>query len=290
MKRVLVNESLDKIRREKNLTEKDIVNDAKRLFNIASQNKVGNKIIANVPLYLIYIDDTYQRTETFSKSKANEIALNFIEAAYDPVKLNYREGRFYCPAGQHRIYAHILMKKETIGAELFKGTRNDEINIFLTQDDNRSKLTPYDRYKAGLACGKMEDEILHEVCANYGVSVGAKANAEEAKLGSVTTAKGIIQQYGKNGLVWIFEVIEHANWKRLPRAFDSRTFRALKRVYSVYGNSEIATKRLVQYMSKTAPIILSGLALSIYPYSDVQQALSNYLIDIARGESKSKMA
>ena len=75
--------------------------------------------MASVPLYLIYIDDTYQRTETFSKAKASEIAANFIEAAYDPIKLNYRNGRFFCPAGQHRIYAHILMGKTSIEAELF---------------------------------------------------------------------------------------------------------------------------------------------------------------------------
>ena len=155
MKRIIVNEELNKLRFEMELSDETIENDAERLFSIASQNKVGNKIMANVPLYLIYIDDTYQRTETFSKAKASEIAVNFIEAAYDPIKLNYRDGRFYCPAGQHRIYAHMLMHREYIGAELFQSDYTSEIDIFLTQDDNRSKLTPYDRYKAGLAAGEI---------------------------------------------------------------------------------------------------------------------------------------
>lgn len=102
--KIVVNNILNDIREINEITEKMVQFDTERLYNMASQNKIGNKIMASVPLYLIYIDDSYQRTETFSKAKASEIAANFIEAAYDPIKLNYRDGRFYCPAGQHRIW------------------------------------------------------------------------------------------------------------------------------------------------------------------------------------------
>ena len=247
MKRIIVNEELNKLRFLLGLTEETIQGDVERLFNIASHNKVGNKIMANVPLCLIYIDDSYQRTETFSKAKASEIAANFIEAAYDPIKLNYRDGRFYCPAGQHRIYAHMLMHREYIGAELFQSDYESEIDIFLTQDDNRSKLTPYDRYKAGLAAGKYEDVTLTKICNKYGVRIGTKAKASDTQLGSITTAKGILNQYGEKGLIWIFDIIESAGWKNLIRAFDSRTFRALKRVYS-FKPDDLTKQRMISPM------------------------------------------
>ena len=289
MKRIIVNEELNKLRFEMGLSEEIIENDAERLFNIASQNKVGNKIMANVPLYLIYIDDTYQRTETFSKAKASEIAANFIEAAYDPIKLNYRDGRFYCPAGQHRIYAHMLMHREYIGAELFQSDYESEIDIFLTQDDNRSKLTPYDRYKAGLAAGKYEDVTLTKICNRYGVRIGTKAKASDTQLGSITTAKGILNQYGEKGLIWIFDIIESAGWKNQIRAFDSRTFRALKRVYS-FKPDDLTKQRMIKAMSETTPLNLCALALIAYPSHDVELALSNYLLDAAKGKNVSKMA
>lgn len=289
MKRIFVNNELDKIRFKMNVSEETISHDVERLFNIATLNKVGNKIMANVPLYLIYIDDTYQRTETFSKAKASEIATNFIEAAYDPVKLNYRNGRFYCPAGQHRIYAHILMNKEYIGAELFQSSYESEIDIFLTQDDNRSKLTPYDRYKAGLAANRYEDVALTRICNNYGVKIGTKAKASDTQLGSITTAKGILSQYGEKGLIWIFNIIESAGWKNQIRAFDSRTFRALKRVYSCKPD-DLSKKRIIKEMSDISPMNLCAKALLAYPSHDVEFALSSYLLDVAQGKRTSKKA
>ena len=49
-KRILVNDALDHIRTINMVTENNIINDAKRLYDIASGNKVGNKIMASVPL------------------------------------------------------------------------------------------------------------------------------------------------------------------------------------------------------------------------------------------------
>lgn len=288
-KRILVNDALEHIREINMVTESNIVNDAKRLYDIASSNKVGNKIMASVPLYLIYIDDTYQRTETFSKAKANEIAANFIEAAYDPIKLNYRDGRFYCPAGQHRIYAHIIMGVEYIEAELFQESYEKEINIFLTQDDNRSKLSPYDRYKAGLACGKREDTILHDICKKYGVIIGTRADCKSAKLGSITTAKGILNQYGEECLEWIFSIIHEAHWTTEKRAYDSRMFRALKNVYKVADETSAKIK-LIMFLRDTTPMLLYANSMTSFPTKDPERAMAALLIDVVEDKRKGKLA
>lgn len=287
-KKNIVNDELNNIRKEMKVSESNINDDAKRLYDIASSNKVGNKIMASVPLYLIYIDDTYQRTETFSKAKASEIAANFIEAAYDPIKLNYRNGKFYCPAGQHRIYAHILMNRECIGAELFKGNIDQEINIYLTQDDNRSKLTPYNRYKAGLAIGKTEDVILHDVCKKYNVRLEPNTNTEQPRLGSITTAKKYIQSWNEYGISWIFDVIFNSGWSEDEDAFKSTLFRALGRVYSMCNGNEIATKRLVSEMQKTN--LQKSRIKARYEHFNCNEtaALGIWLSDIAQGKVKVK--
>lgn len=289
--KIVVNNILNDIREINEITEKMVQFDTERLYNMASQNKIGNKIMASVPLYLIYIDDTYQRTETFSKAKASEIAANFIEAAYDPIKLNYRDGRFYCPAGQHRIYAHFLMGRKFISAELFCCSYKDEIGIYLTQDDNRSKLTPYDRHKAGLAAGLYVDVKLSEICNYYDVTIGVKANAEHNHLGSITTAKDILAQYGEDGLKWIFDVIEKAEWKNQPKAFNSAIFRALRKVYVSYEKTPSLCKRkLVNIMKKYTPARLQATALVRYPFYEPASALGEYLLDELETKTSTKMA
>ena len=287
-KKILVNDALEHIRKINMVTENNIINDAKRLYDIASGNKVGNKIMASVPLYLIYIDDTYQRTETFSKAKASEIAANFIEAAYDPIKLNYRNGRFFCPAGQHRIYAHILMGKTSIEAELFSVTYNEEIDVFLTQDDNRSKLTPYDRFKAGLAFGKWEDVTLKELCDKYNVEIGTKSVREKGNIGSITTAKGILTTFGAEGLEWILSVIQESGWTTEKRGYDSRTFRALKNVYSRTEQGK-GKNKLVAYLKKTTPVLLYANSVAKYPTKDPESAMTFELMSVIQEKNKTRI-
>lgn len=287
-KKILVNDALEHIREINMVTESNIVNDAKRLYDIASSNKVGNKIMASVPLYLIYIDDIYQRTETFSKVKASEIAANFIEAAYDPIKLNYRNGRFYCPAGQHRIYAHVLMNRTSIEAELFSVSYNEEIDVFLTQDDNRSKLTPYDRFKAGLAFGKWEDVTLKELCDKYNVDIGTKSVREKGKIGSITTAKGILTSFGVEGLEWILSVIQESGWTTEKRGYDSRTFRALRNVYSRTEQGK-GKNKLISYLKKTTPVLLYANSVAKYPSKDPESAMTLELMDAIQEKSKARL-
>ena len=137
--------------------------------------------------------------------------------------------------------------------------------------------------------GKYEDVTLNRICHEYGVKIGTKAKASDTQIGSITTAKGILNQYGEKGLIWIFDIIESAGWKNQIRAFDSRTFRALKRVYS-FKPDDLTKQRMINVMSKTTPMNLCATALVAYPTHDVELALSEYLLSTAKGKSLTKMA
>ena len=47
---------------------------------------------------------------------------------------------------------------------------------------------------------------------------------------------------------------------------------------------------MIKAMSETTPLNLCASALIAYPSHDVELALSNYLLDAAKGKSISKMA
>ena len=286
MKRVIVNDLLNEIRRQCEVTKEQLERETENLYLLASHNKVGNKIMAQVPLYMVAIDNTYQRTETFSKQKGDEIALNFIEEAYDPIKLNLRNGIFYCPAGQHRIYAHIRMGRQYITSELFSVSYEQEVHIYLSQDDNRSKLSPYDRYKAGLAAGRREDVLLHNICMKYNISITSQRNGKE--LSSISTAKRILNTYGSTGLEWVCEILDNSGWTGEKKGLDSRIFRALKNIYRTTEGSEKAKSDISAYMIGKSPMQFFAASIAAYPERDMERALTNFLLDIVNRKRTGK--
>lgn len=287
MRKVVVNQMLEKIRKEKEVTESQLEREISSLFSMTSQNKMGNKMMAQVPLYMIALDENYQRTENFSKAKGDQIAANFIEEAYDPIKLNWRNGLLYCPAGQHRIYAHIIMKKEFITAELFRVPYEAEIEIYLSQDDNRSKLTPYDRYKAGLAAKKETSLALQEICTEFGVVILPRVTNVPRQLRSLTIAEDVLRTYGERGLRWILSVLSESGWLDEPRALDSRIFRALRNTYRKailisVEEVESCKHRIITIFSETTPERFYASSQIKIPTMDAEVAMTRVLTDILR--------
>lgn len=256
---------------------------AESVWNTAiSNSSTKGKYTYEVPLILVHIDESYQRTETFSKAKGDAIALDFSEFVYEPIKLNYRNGKFYCPSGQHRIYAHIKMGRNTIYSELVSCTRNEEIAIFLFQDDNRSKLSQYDRFKAGCELGLIEDVALRDSCEAMGITIGKPGG--RAQLNAVVASKAIIRRGGEDTFRFILSLIIDCGWEKERRAFDTRMMRALNVVF----NTEItekeerkeAKRRIVNYVLKEniKPDHVFGLA-SIYQ-KDIETGLKSFFIDV----------
>ena len=283
-----VEELLNDLRENRGYTPERVAQESASIWNNAAiGGKVYNKIFAAVPLVLIHIDDRYQRTETFSKAKGDHIAANFSEGAYEAVKLNYRDGAFYCPSGQHRIYAHIAMGREYIVSELSQMSWKEEVSVYLYQDDNRAKLTPYDRYKAGCAIGDKVDLAIKSICDNYGIGVGRMSR--RGRLGSITAARNIISTQGPERFDLIIHTICAAGWRSSPKAFDSRIIRSLRRVYTSVTDTERAEKRLIRYLSETDPVMLYANALTAFPNKSPETAIAELLKDVVAGRRIGKM-
>lgn len=103
---------------------------------------------------------------------------------------------------------------------------------------NRSKLTPYDCCKAGLAAGVKEDILLHNICKRYHIAISSHRNGNE--LSSISTAKRILNTYRSTGLEWVCEILDDCGWTSEKKGMDSRIFRALKNVYKKTEGSEKA--------------------------------------------------
>lgn len=286
---IRVENMLNELRKKENYTMEQVEKESRRVYELAQQTgKVYSKVFAAVPLELIHIDEGYQRTENFSKAKGDQIAFNFKEEVYEPVKLNYRDGAFYCPSGQHRIYAHIKMGREYIVSELISCPREAEIAVFLYQDDNRSKLTPYDRWKAGCELGMPTDKTLKEICLEYGVSLGKVSG--KARLGSITTARQIIEHDGKEMLRLVFETVIDAGWREMPKAWDSRMFRAIYKLYLnriAPADRLYKRKTLLAYLEGKTPEEVFAAALIAY-HKDPESAILELFTDVVKGKRQGR--
>lgn len=265
---------------------------AESVWNTAiSNSSTKGKYTYEVPLILVHIDEGYQRTETFSKAKGDAIALDFSEFVYEPIKLNYRDGKFYCPSGQHRIYAHIKMRRNTIYSELVCCTRNEEIAIFLFQDDNRSKLSQYDRFKAGCELGLVEDVALRDVCNKLNVTIGKPGG--RAQLNAIVAAKTIIHRGGADTFAFVLSLIKECGWENKHRAFDTRILRALNVLFNTEIVGEVereeAKRAIVNYIrrEKYTPDHVFGVAV-IYQ-KDIETGLKMFFSDVANGKRIKKV-
>lgn len=144
---------------------------------------------ANVSTSLINIDQDYQRTETFNSKRAQNIAKgwNLVQCGTLLVSLR-RSGKYFCADGQHRFKGAVLAsvaEVPCIVVDLSSETNAEaakiEARIFLAQPDNRRSLSPYDRHKAALWCGKPTAIQMEDLADKLGRIVSPRTGPNTVK-------------------------------------------------------------------------------------------------------------
>lgn len=230
--------------------------------------KVGNKVYLDIPLEMLKVDrEMYQRPV---QRHVKKIAMEWNDDKCDALIVNYRnDGYFYILDGQHRFEAGLMRNMDSIVCNVFVGmTVKEEAELFVEQNEGTKKLTPYDTYKANVCRGDIVDCAIKEVCDCYGIKVVKSSTPNTLK--SVTRARTIIKNCGKDGLHWIFALIAEAGWNNFK---DTYTDTMLNAFYNVYQNCQnnlpLAKERLVEFCKVTTPKEVVALANIEFPmYGD----------------------
>ena len=140
----IVAEALKDLKKRIHLTPEQEHDRTEFIMEQSKRNgKIGDFTIIEVPIELLNIDLSYQRTETFDVIRANKIARNFRKNELDPIHISYRDGKFYIVDGQHRVYAFILLNRKYIAGRMDYMTFTEEVKAFMHQHEDK-KLSPYD--------------------------------------------------------------------------------------------------------------------------------------------------
>ena len=106
--------------------------------------------VGYVPLGMIEIP-AFQRNDTKNIAK---IAENWDDSKCGYITLSAHDGHFNVIDGGHRCRAARLCGKTHILAKVYQHlTLEEEAEVFVHQQDNVTKLTPYDKFNAALLSG-----------------------------------------------------------------------------------------------------------------------------------------
>lgn len=241
--------------------------------------KIGDFTIIEVPIELLNIDLSYQRTETFDVARANKIARNFHKNELDPIHISYRDGKFWIVDGQNRTYAFILLNRKYITGRMDYMSFTEEVKAFMHQHEDK-KLSPFDLYKAGLAIGDPVDTALKDLTEKYGVEIAATRSRKGiAKLQSITTAKDIICVEGIEALEWVFQLIHDTSWENEPAAYSTLVLRTLKQTYNRYSREmSHVYPILVDYLNNMTPTSLLHNAKTAFPMRHDMSAMFTLIV------------
>lgn len=242
---------------------------------------VGNKLIAEVPISLMRIDDSYQR---LVQNNIKKLMRNWKDEECQALLVSYRDGYFYIMDGQHRFVVANVKNISHLVCEIYTGlSREQEAERFAKQNDNITRLTTYDTFKANLVYKESTDCAIKKVCDKYNVSVEKSNRAKNLK--SVSSARNIVKNDGEKALEWILSIISDANWEDFTQSYGGDMLEALYYTMQMNASDLVkAKKNLVATMCETNPIELVGIGNAKYPNYGRRMRLKKVVNALAKGE------
>lgn len=279
-----VEEKLDELRKERGENEA-----------ITYATEFAGRKFALIPLTLLHIDETYQRTENFSIKRVHKIVDEWDHDREGVITVFFRNNKYFVSDGMHRVMAHILREDYFIVASIGKDLGyQHEVETFRDQEVNARRPSAYDRLKANAAIGDPLANDVFNTCKANGFTISPKKKASESKMlccSSLITK--IVQIYGKEHLDDILEVLLESNWANdtlgLSRIFISVISYGIRTISNIIRKSD--THRLFceeNYIGFCLPALLKQIsprrfeaeALVLYPDYQMEKAMNNLIKDI----------
>jgi transcriptional regulator with XRE-family HTH domain len=222
----------------------------------------------------IQIDPTFVHVPTWQRdtdiAKAMEIAENFKEDKFDPIKgyIN-ANGKLDIADGMHRIIALIIYNKDKKEDEKLKAIIDvlncNEIEAaltFLGQQSGRKPMTVKDTYRAAIKGNVPEYLEFRDVFTNEKIQITAEKEKIDNPIGTITPSAIALRwaNRDKEMLIKAIELIKQLEWCGSEKnAFTLRNFSIIKKLYANYGD-EVKEKLLDNckgaafYESKVVPV------------------------------------
>lgn len=249
---------------------------------------ICGKRIASVPISLMELDYSYQRV---LGATVNKLMEEWDDDKCDFLIASYRDNKYFIINGQHRYSVAKAKGINSLPCIIFTGlTQSDEALKFAQQQDNVNKLTPYDTFKANIACGNINipevrtDVEIKRICDKYNIAVKkyGKMNIGEKVLRCLDEVRAYVSSSTYNGTAcfeWIIDTINATNWADCSDSYCKVIIRLLRNHYADNVDC-LLEKELMEVMNSISPTDLIIKAKYEYPEYKTTAALGLCLRDM----------
>jgi hypothetical protein len=166
--------------------------------------KTTNQKTEYIALSDLYMDG-YQRPT--STKQVNDICANFDESKLGFLTVSHRDRKYYILDGAHRATVMRKLGYTHASCLVLEGlSYEEEAEYFLTQNENRRRLSQYDLFNAGLQAKEEICVKIAEVLEKNGFSVGNRVkNFNEIK--AIFALKTVASVYGFETLDTVLRLI-----------------------------------------------------------------------------------
>lgn len=228
--------------------EKMIVSD--KMEEARSKHDGREKAIISINPLLIHVPE-WQRELRVSIAK--KIGAEFNPYKWDLPKVVLRDGKFYVIDGMHRIIGAYFGNMKLVQVEVLIGiTEADAVDLFLSQQNDRKRMTFADTYSAALVLRKEEYVILKSICDRNHVAIKGDRNPVENPIGVLTSLSDGVKmaKLCPDLLDRILKLIVNLQWNggksyRDGKAFSAKVIRVFRKLYAYYAGRETDMERVL---------------------------------------------
>lgn len=201
----------------------------------------------------ICVDPLYQRV--LDTSRVNRIVNDFDERLVNPVKVSYRDGKYWCFDGQHTIAVMKRMNNGrdcVVGCKVFYGlTWFDEADLFLKQNGDSKAVDMTAKFHTMLNMGHKDVTRMIRLAESCGVTVDFKRAKNYYTIICLTTLYACSKKMNDDEYKEMFYIIRDA-WDGHPDAYSAEIIKGLTRFMLTY-NGEYKKSALVASLKKVTP-------------------------------------
>lgn len=151
----------------------------------------------------------YQRPA--SKKHVNAIVRKFDENRMQPIDVSYRDGKYYCYDGQHRLLAYREMNYPMIPAVVHEGlSYKDEARLFAEQDVGVALVPVRDKWNAMDIGNSKEVRLLTRIAGTHGFTIDPKGFADGKTILCVAALMKSAKRLDEWGLDRLFFVLRES--------------------------------------------------------------------------------
>lgn len=246
---------------------------------------LGNVTYKKVDVRIIYADN-YQRHK-LRTSRMNRLIPIFDVNKTGAIILSYRNGRFVCINGFHRVTGAIANGEEYLMAAIYTDeTIESEATMFATQDDAKTTIKPVEKYNAGIIAQLPDCVAIRDLCAKYALAIMDYDYRVTYPLRAIEAARAIVQKYGVPCLDWVLGVMKDAEWLTAKDATTAKHLQSLARVYTTRpdpADRAAARDVLLPVLYEIKPDDLGAVALAMSAHKESRAAEHELFKNILNG-------